>query len=537
MDEEIKRGKGRPKGSKNKINGFTKEEVAKLQARVDELEKSNNSYSDVLNDFVDGFILEMSQNVKTIKLETLQKWFSNPDSYMEEINDLLTYYYIIDGNIAQLYDLIFALPELNYTIKCYGKMDSYSDDVAKVKSVLDNKIHHKQLTRHLLVQLSHAGTIIGMWLGTKKDPYFNVFDNLEYVFPYGMYKGQMVAVYDLSYIDTLSDEQRVAEFENLSPFVTKSKYNKWKNCKDYKKQKTLQYLVLPPEVSLVARGRTLSINQRLGLPQGTQAMNDLFHKQKMKQLERGMADKVLRALAVVKFKGVDDEGNKVKESVQKRVFKKIKTVLESSVDSEDGITVVGLPEFASFEYPEFKNIDDIMNSDKYTSVNNDITTATSISSVLSNGTGGNYASANLNLDMLYKKIDAMLEQIEEIYNKLITIILGNSKGQRYRFEYIKGTPLSKGEKVNQLKALSDKGYTIRPLLDMLGINLEEYIQHSLYEIETLDLRSKIVPPLNTNNISAGDGEYIMGNGGDETNDNTQQTEETNGNDNPKPSTI
>ena len=160
MDEEIKRGKGRPKGSK--INGFTKEEVQRLQARVDELEKVHNSYSDVIDDFVDGFVLEMAQNVKTISLDTLQKWFSNPDSYMEEINDLLTYYYIIDGNISQLYDLIFALPELNYTIKCYGDMSTYQDDVNKIKSIIENKIHHKQLTRNLLVQLAHSGTVIGM---------------------------------------------------------------------------------------------------------------------------------------------------------------------------------------------------------------------------------------------------------------------------------------------------------------------------------------------------------------------------------------
>ena len=90
-----------------------------------------------------------------------------------------------------------------------------------------------------------------------------------------------------------------------------------------------------------------------------------------------------------------------------------------------------------------KNIDDILSPDKYESVNNDITSGTSISSVLTNGTGGNYASANLNLEMLYRKIDAMLEQIEEIYNQLITIVLGKSKGKKYRFEYIKGVPLSK----------------------------------------------------------------------------------------------
>lgn len=532
-NEKLKK-RGRPKGSKN---GFTKAEVEKLQNKINDLEKQYNSYDEVISNFVDGFVLEMTQNIKTISLETLQRWFSNPDQYMTEINDLLTYYYIIDGNISQMYDLIFALPELNYTIKCYGDKSTYSQDVAKIRSVLENTIKHKQLTRQLLVQLAHDGTVLGTWLGDKQNPYFNVFNNLQYIYPYGVYKGKMVGVYDLSYLDTLTDEQRKAEYTNLSPFVTKRKYEKWKNCKDYDKQKELQLIVLPPETSLIARNRTLSSSQRLGLPQGTQAMNDLLHKQKMKDLERSMADKIIRAIAVVKMRDKDDNDNKVKESIQKRVFNSVKKALEKNTSSSTGLTCIGLPSFASFEYPEFKNIDDILSPDKYESVNSDITSGTTISSVLTNGTGGNYASANLNLEMLYRKIDAMVEQIEEIYNQLITIVLGKSKGKKYRFEYIKGVPLSKKDKVSNLKSLADKGYSIKPLLDNLGIDFEEYIAQSIYEIEDLKLREKIIPPLNTNNISSSDN--VGGRPTDDSNENnnTVTTKTNDGNNNPKPSTT
>ena len=89
--------RGRPKGSKN---GFTKAEVEKMQRKIDDLEKQYNSYDEVVSNFVDGFVLEMTKSIKTISLETLQIWFSNPDQYMTEINDLLTYYYIIDGDIT-----------------------------------------------------------------------------------------------------------------------------------------------------------------------------------------------------------------------------------------------------------------------------------------------------------------------------------------------------------------------------------------------------------------------------------------------------
>src|SRR3712207_8566895 len=34
----------------------------------------------------------------------------------------------------------------------------------------------RSLTRDLLVQLAHSGTLIGTWLGSKREPYFNVFN-------------------------------------------------------------------------------------------------------------------------------------------------------------------------------------------------------------------------------------------------------------------------------------------------------------------------------------------------------------------------
>ncbi|WP_243430957.1 hypothetical protein [Clostridium botulinum] len=528
--------RGRPKGSKNE---FSKKEIESMQNRINELEKSNNSYNDVVDEFVDGFILEMTKNVKTISMDTLQKWFSDPDTYMKEIHDLLTYYYIIDGNISQLYDLIFSLPELNYKIKTFKKMDSYEEDIKKVKICLEKTISHKLLTRSLLVQLAHEGSVLGTWLGDKRNPYFNVFDNLKYVYPYGNYQGKMVGVFDLEYLDGITEKQRETIYNTLKPLVTKTKYNKWKNCTDSNKKEALQLIVLPVETSLVARNRILSFNQRLGLPQGTQAIFDLQHKQKMKDLERAMADKIIRAIAIVHLKSKDDGDNTVKESTQKRVFAKVKKALEKNTNSSSGLTCIGLPSFASFEYPEIKNGDKILDPSKYESINSDITTGTSVSSVLSNGTGGSYSSANLNLDMIYQKIGVMLEQIEIIYNQLITIVLGKSKGQNYMFEYDKQKPLSKTDKLKTLTTLENQGYAISPLLELIGVDANDYINQSIYEIEKLGLRNKISPPSLSYTTSSKDSNKESGRPIEEnpTNDNTIQSKEnTDNNSNPKPST-
>ena len=81
----------RPKGSTNKPKTeFTPQEIENLQARVNELEKSTNSYTEVLEAFVDGFIIDIQQNLKTVSLETLQKWFNPPDPYSEQMSNLLS---------------------------------------------------------------------------------------------------------------------------------------------------------------------------------------------------------------------------------------------------------------------------------------------------------------------------------------------------------------------------------------------------------------------------------------------------------------
>ena len=325
----------RPKGSKNNRTI----EIERLQQKVYELENSKkfNSYDEVVNSFVDGMIIEMQNNIKTVSLDTLQTWFNNPDRYMEQISNLLTYYYIIDGNMFQLYDLIFSLPDLNYKITAFDKtIPTYKEDMIKIKQALERKVRHKELTRDLLVQLAHDGTLLGTWLGSSKEPYFYTFNNLNYIYPYGRYKGKMIGTIDLKWLDELQEEERQLIYNNLSPLVSESKYKLWKQTTDTKKRKELQYINLPSDKTLVARIHTLNRNQRLGIPFGTQTLFDIQHKQKMKELERSIADKIIRAIAVLKFRGKDDNEVRVKESLKRDVFNKVKKALERNENGKEG---------------------------------------------------------------------------------------------------------------------------------------------------------------------------------------------------------
>ena len=75
------------------------------------------------------------------------------------------------------------------------------------------------------------------------------------------------------------------------------------------------------------------------------------------------------------------------------------------------------------------------------------------------------------------------------------------------------------------------------MLDNLGIDFEEYIAQSIYEIEDLKLREKIIPPLNTNNISSSDNVGGRPTDDSDENNSTVTTKTNDGNSNPKPSTT
>ena len=171
----------RPQGSKNKSTIIIEE----LQQKVKTLEDAQNQYSQQISSFTEGFVMDTNNQdiIKRVSNSTLQTWFSNPDEYMSEITSLLTYYYITDGNIFQLFDLIYTLPDLKYKITAIDKSKKSDDDIQTLRYYFDKKIRHKDLTRDLAIQLASKGTVIGTWLGTSKDPYFYVFDDLEYIYP------------------------------------------------------------------------------------------------------------------------------------------------------------------------------------------------------------------------------------------------------------------------------------------------------------------------------------------------------------------
>lgn len=473
--------------------------------------------------------------ISDIDEKTLQKYMANPEEYKDELQRYAMYQYISNGDIYQLFDLVRILPNLNYKVKTL-KMNSSNDKHTLECRRLLKDINHKELTRDMLSQTISSGTLVGLWIGreNKKDkepPYLMIFDDLEYFFPARRVNGKWTVWCDLAYFDSLDidTEDKVDLINNLYPYVKIEDYKKYS-----KSGEKYRYIEFPVERSVCIRTHTLKRNQRFGIPWNTQSMFDIKHKEKLRNLEKVASNKVMNAVAVLTL-GMDDKDGKrtykaLGTTLTKDVFNAVKSGLMENKDGE--ASVVGLPEWAKLEYPSQKT--DVLNPDKMDSINSDIKNSIGISGVLTNGQGGNYASAKINLDVIFNRIGELLEVIEsEVYNKLLKFILPSTVSNDYYIEYEKSSPLTNKEKSDIMYKLHSLGYSARPLVEMLGIDFNDFIENSKYEIEIMKLRDKIYPPMNTNNISSND------NGGrPETGDNEGekvQTKETDGNNNPKPS--
>lgn len=500
---------------------------------------------DVVNDNCGGlevFTTDMFSNgvFKDVDVKTIEKWLNNPDKYREELNKYSVYQYITEGDIFQLYDLIRILPELDYTIKSLKTNKNDTNNTLNCRRVLKS-VGHKELTRDILSQTLTEGTLCGLWVGKematdKDDPYLLIFDDLEYFFPAVRQRGKWTIWCDLSYFNDMNiNPYKMDLLADLNPYITEDDYKKYSATMD----ENLRYIEFPIERSVCIRTHTLYRNQRFGLPWNTQSIKDIKHKEKLKNLEKIVANKVVNAVAVLTLGIKDSETStykKLGEKITKSIFNNVKRGLSNNKEGET--SVVGLPEFAKLEYPQVKS--DALDPKKYDSINSDIGNDTGIARTLTNGQGGNFATGNLNLDIIYKRISELLEVIEnEVYNKLLSLILPKKASNDYYFEYKKNTPLKTLDKLKMFKELHAMGYSLRPIVELLGEDFNEYINNSISEIEDMKLREIIMPPVTSYTMSQKD--MVNGDNGGKPmeegseNPSTIKTKEHDGNNTPKPS--
>ncbi|TWL55451.1 hypothetical protein CHCC15325_3119 [Bacillus licheniformis] len=499
--------------------------IKKIDIESEEYKKLLNDYSTYVSTFASGFVSNLfSQGIiSEVDAKQLKEYFSDPDEFQEEIEDLAQYFYISTAEIHQLFELIEALPTLNYKIDSFTKSKSSDKHLSLLNKAL-HKVKHKRLTRDLLKQTAAAGTLVGIWLGDDKSPYPFVFDSVKYVFPAFRRNGDWVCLIDLEYFSNIKEDYRKELLNSFSPFIKNSDYENF--LQDREKYR---YKELPQERTFPLRTGTLKRNQGLGTSWVTPGLYDVLHKKKLKDVERAIANKIINAVAVLTIgtdKGKGEYTNlKLPKAVKQKVHSGVKTALEKN--NKDGVTVVSIPDFASLAFPDVKA--DGLDGAKFDHINSDIQSAYGLSGSLLNGEGGNYATSSLNLDTFYKRIGVLMEEVEqEVYQKLFNLILPAGQKDNYYMNYDKDKPLTLKEKMDILIKLNDKGWSIKHVIDNIaGVSWESYLEQTLYETDELNLQDKIKPYQTSYTYTGNEAGYPVVD--ESTNENTIKSATSNGN--------
>lgn len=467
---------------------------------VNDMQFQSNAYKDYLMDFADGFIGGLFKEgiIKEVEAKELKKMFSSPDRYQEELANIAEYFYIRNGEVRQLFELVEVLPQLNYRIESFEKKNNTDKHFKTINKKL-RKIKHTTLTRDAMKQNAVVGNVVGIWLGDRFDPYPFIFDDMKYVFPVGRnYRGEWLCVVDMTWFDNMSTIERKLYLDNLSPFVTENDYE------EYKKDITnKRYKELPYDRTFCLRTGTTRRNQAIGTNWATSGLFDVLHKKKLKDVEQSVANKIINAVAVLTIgsdKNPEKSNDKIPLKVRQKIHANVKTVLESNHNG--GVSVVAIPETAKLDFPDIDT--DGLDGNKFDQINSDIKSSYGMSGAMTNGEGANFATAKLNLEIFYKRLAVMLEEIEsEVYQRLFNLILPDKEKDNFYIVYDKEMPLTLKEKIDYLFKLNDKGMSIKYPAEAIGLNFEAYLQETLYETEELKLQEKLKPYATSHTQSSG----------------------------------
>ncbi|GAA0347033.1 hypothetical protein GCM10008931_42890 [Oceanobacillus oncorhynchi subsp. oncorhynchi] len=471
------------------------ENKPKVDLETDEYQRQMNSYSEFIDTFIQSFNADIytSGIFTEVKPEDLKKYFQNPDDHVDILSDITQYFHISTGEIHMLFELIEALPDLSYKISSFDKPENHSKYVSEIHKVL-RKQKHKILTRDVIKQTAADGTTCGIWLGDKRNLYPYIFDSPKYAFPSFRINGEWVVQFDLQYLrDKYKDLGREVFFRNLSPYITKSQYDKYNESL----KESDRYVELPQERTFVINTHTMKRNQGLGVGWATSSLFDILHKKKLKNVEQSIANKIINAIAVLTIGSSDNDGKESWQALGKNLKRNIMSGVQGALtkSSEQGnVPVVGIPNFAKLEFPDVKA--DGLDGKKFDHINSDIETSTGLSGAVTHGSSnGNSASGKINLSVLYKRIGVLLEKIDsDMYQKMINLMLPKNQKDNYYLEHSKEEPLTLKEKVDILKGLNDKGWSTKHLVDLIdGIDFDEYLESTLYQTESLSLQERIKP--------------------------------------------
>lgn len=492
-------------------------------------------------------------------IHEIRRYARNPQLYNKELRDLAWWAYSVNGSVRSAINYICTMHTLDKVVVCKsGKIGkerpkNFAKNRKRMISVL-NTIKYKQQIRDNLMKNANDGTAF-YYFETTNRPLSNEkflseyeVENVVEINELGVNasiislpvdwckiiskrNNSYVAAFNLRYFDLFNTKELEARLRAM-PQEIRDAYQ------DRKDSGVLNpWVVLDNDKTIVTKVNSTE-NQPWGVPMAVTAFDDILYADYFVNTKRSVLDNVNNQIIYMTFPEGKEKGtSSLSRDQQKDQHEKVKSAIVNR-KSKSGISFFSLASGTKLNKMEV-NID-IFDEKNESTIKDAVPADLGMSSAsLDGNTKGNYATATLNLELVAGYVYTWIENYMSELNKCINANIIKDSSCVVDCYILPITFANRDKQVQYMKDLYSSGKgSLLAWISAAGFDSDAYISLMDYELEC-DFENKYPVHATSYTMSNKDkDDSIVGREkiDNPTNENTIQSQSSNSNENPKPST-
>lgn len=492
-------------------------------------------------------------------IQEIRRYARNPQFYNKELRDLAWWAYSINGSVRSAINYICTMHTLDKVVVCKnGKIGkerprNFAKNRKKMISVL-NTINYKQQIRDNLMKDANDGTAF-YYFETSNRPISNEkflsdvdIENIVEINEIGVNasiislpvdwckivnkrNNSYVAAFNLRYFDLFTSKELEARLRAM-PQEIRDAYNERKDSGLFN-----PWVVLDNNNTIVTKVNATE-NQPWGVPMAVTAFDDILYADYFVNTKRSVLDNVNNQIIYMTFPEGKEKGtSSLSRDQQKDQHEKVKSAIVNR-KSKSGISFFSL---ASGTKLNKMDVDiDIFDEKNESTIKDAVPADLGISSAsLDGNTKGNYATASLNLELVAGYVYTWIENYMNELNKCINANIIKDSSCVVDCYILPITFVNRDKQIQYMKDLYSSGKgSLLAWISASGFDSDAYVSLMDYELEC-DFENKYPVHATSYTMSKNDNEdSTVGRTSidNPTNENTIQSQSSNSNGNPKPST-
>ena len=532
---------------------------AKKQNNVNNVEVNSYEYNTSLPYF--RMLLGDYMDSSPYDIHQIRRYAKNPQFYNKELRDLAWWAYHVNGSIRAAVNYACSMHTLDKVVVCRNtkvgkdRPRNFAKNRTKMISVLNTINYKQQIRDNIMKDANDGGAFYYFETSARSFSRSNFMSDYEVediveinesglnvsIIPLpvdwckivSIRNSSYVIAFDLRYFNLFNDKEREAKLRGMPKEIRDAYASKGEDF--------LQpWVVLDNSKTIVTKVNS-SINQPWGVPMAVTAFDDIMYADYFVNTKRAVLDNVNNQIIYMTFPEGKEKGtSSLTRDQQREQHEKVKSAIVNR-KNKSGISFFSLASGTKLDKIEVDI--DIFDEKNESYIKDAVPSDLGISSAsLDGNTKGNYATATLNLELLSGFIYTWIENYMTELNKCINANIIKDSSCIVDCYILPITFANRDKQVKYMKELYSSGKgSLLAWISAVGFDADAYVSLMDYELEC-GFEDKYPVHKTSYTISKedenGTGDTAVGRAVEEhpTNENTIQSQSSNSNENPKPST-